>query len=353
MEPPIEVNNSNRGQTAPNEEISLSDLLDLEITWFSQTEKFGSSFPNETPVQSKSPLNLTGVNLENFFDKREKDDIFNVSEESAAPNKQIVSKESIQGHDNLNLFENVRPSETAVLFMGGESSHSDSAWGADFQSSASGTHHEESTSYDPFVNATVDLSAHMDDIFGPGKDTIDRKERDMMGSASMANDWFEDDLWSGSKSGLTSQPEEFKITANVKDGRLMGNVNTSSTTVDWVQQNQWQSGSDKAPDNKNSSADDDLFNDWNDFTSTTGAQNPSESSLKQTMMPSNDQTSEINLFSSSNDPEDANFGSFSQPDLFSGNFSSSNGSTEGNKIPLRTSALGRYSTQSTYFCRPK
>lgn len=343
MEPPIEANNSNRGKTAPKEEIPLSDLLDLEITWFSQSEKFGTSFSNETPIQRKSPLNLTGVNLENFFDKGEKEGIFNASEESASPNKQNVSKESIQGHGNLNLFENVCPSESAVLSMGGESSYTDSGWGADFESAASGTHHEESTSYDPFVNATVDLSAHMDDVFGPGKDSIDRKEKDMTGSASMANDWFEDDLWSGSKSGLTSQSEEFKITANVKDGQLTGNINTSSsTTVDWVEQNQWQSGSNKAPDNKNTSADNDLFDGWNDFMSTTSAQNPSSSSWKQTMTPSNDQTSEIKLFSSSNHPEDTNFGSFSQPDLFSGNFNSSNGSTEGNKIQPGTSALDRY-----------
>ncbi|KAF3443442.1 hypothetical protein FNV43_RR13124 [Rhamnella rubrinervis] len=344
VEPPIEANNSNRGQAAPKEEIPLSDLLDLEITWFSQSEKFGTTFSNETPVQSKISLNLAGVSLENFFDKVEKDGIFNASEESAAPNKQIVSKENIQGHDNLNLFENVRPSETAVPSMGGESSYSDSGWGADFQSAASGAHHEESTSYDPFVNATVDLSVHMDDVFGPGKDSIDRKEREMTGSASMANDWFEDDLWSGSKSGLTSQPEEFKKTANVKDGHLMGNVNTySSTTVDWVQENQWQSSSNEAPDNKNTSADVDLFDGWNDFTSTTRAQNSSSSSWKQTTMPSNDQTSELNLFSSSNHPEDTNFGSLSQPDLFSGNFGSSNGSTEGNKIQSGTSALDRTS----------
>lgn len=337
MEPPIDAINSNRRQTAPKEEIQLSDLLDLEITWVSQPEKFGTSFSNGAPVQSIGSLNLTGVNIENFFNKREKDS-FNAFEESAAPSKQFVNNESIQGHENLNLFENLRPSETVVPSTGGESHYSDSGWGADFQSAASGTNHE-STSYDPFANSTVDLSAHMETVFGgPRKDSVDRKERDMTGSASKANDWFEDDLWSSSKSGLTSQPEEFKMTANVKEEQLqMGNVNSSSsTTIDWVRENQWQTSSDKALDKKNTSADNDLFDVWNDFTGTASAQNPAN------LIPSNDQASEINLFSSSNHPEDTNFGNFSQPDLFSGNFSSSNGSTEGSKIHSGTSAIDRY-----------
>lgn len=331
MEPPIDAITSNRGQTAPKEEIRLSDLLDLEITWVSQSEKSGTSFSNEAPVQSMGSLNLTGVNIENFFNKREKDS-FNAFEESAAPSKQFVNNESIQGHENLNLFENLRPSETTVPSTRGESHYSDSGWGADFQSAASGTNHE-STSYDPFANSVVDLSAHMETVFGGS-----RKERDMTGSASKANDWFEDDLWSSSKSGLTSQPEEFKMTANVKEGQLqMGNVNSfSSTTIDWVRENQWQTSSDKDLDKKNTSADNDLFDAWNDFTSTASAQSPAN------LMPPNDQASEINLFSSSNHPEDTNFGNFSQPDLFSGNLSSSNVSTEGSKIHSGTSAIDRY-----------
>ncbi|XP_015881178.3 uncharacterized protein LOC107417123 [Ziziphus jujuba] len=402
VEQPVEANNSNRGQTAPKEELKLSDLLDLEITWSSEKEKVETTISNETTVQSKSPLNLAGINIGNFFDKGEKDVFFNVpeqssapvkqivndesnkgenlnlfenirpSEESSAPVKQIVNNESIKGHENLNLLENihpseesaapikqsvndesiqgheslhlsenVRPSETAVLSAEGESSYSDSGWGADFHSAASGTNHEESTSYDPFANSTIDLSAQMDNVFGPGKDAIDRKEKQMTASASMGSDWFADGLWSSSNSGLTGQPEEFKITANEKDGQLMGNVNsTSSTSVDWVPDNLWQSSSNKAPDNKTTGVDNE-FDAWNDFTSTSSAQNPSSSSWNQSMTAPNDQTTEINLFSSSNNPGDTNFGSFSQPDLFSGTFSSSNGSTEVNKMKLEASALDR------------
>lgn len=376
MEPLIEANNSNRGQTAAKEELKLSDLLDLEIKWSSEKEKVETStLSKETPAQNKSPLNLAGVDIENFFDKGEKDDFFNVSEESSAAVKQIVNDESIKGHENLNLFENVCPSEessapikqfvsnesiqgqeslrlfenvppskTAVLSAEGESSYSDSGWGADFQSVASGIHHEESTSHDPFANSTIDLSAQMDNVFGPGKDSIDRKEKQMIGSASKGGDWFAEDLWSSSNSGLTCQPEEFKITANEKDGELMGNVNSSSTTsVDWVPDNLWQSSSKKTPDNKTTGVDDE-FDAWNDFTSTSIAQNPSSSSWNQSMMAANDQTTEIDLLSSSNHPGDTNFGSSSQPNLFSGRFSSSNDSTKLNKMQLEASALDRYCT---------
>ena len=83
----------------------------------------------------------------------------------------------------------------------------------------------------------------------------------------------------------------------------------------------------------------------NDFASLSIAQAPSNSTSKQTTRASDDKTSETNLFSSVDHPHDINlFDSFSQPDLFSGGFSSSNASAEWNKMLLEASVLDRYHT---------
>lgn len=372
--PPGEVNNSQRGRTAPKDELPLSDLLNLEIKWPSELEKFGSRLSKETPVQSKSSLNLSGVNIENFFAQKEKGASSNVSAEPSVSINQIDGGEIRQGHEidnlfesaklsgtfhgnlslfenakpsetgpeNLTLFENAQPSKTSVSSTESESKNlSDSGWGADFQSAASATPHKDSTSFDPFVGST-DLSTHMDEVFGPAKDSIGKKDEETVGSASMTSDWFVDDGRKNSNSGLNSSLEDFKTTANVNNENVVGNVNySSSTDVDWLQDNRWQSNSKNEPGSK-ADEENDSFDDWNDFASSTVAQDPSNTTWKQTTMPSNDKTSEIKLFSSDGHSQDINFSdSFPQPDLFSGVFSSPNASTEGNKMLPEASVFDR------------
>ncbi|TQD79311.1 hypothetical protein C1H46_035148 [Malus baccata] len=127
---PIGANELNRGQTARKDELSLSDLLNLEIKWTSRPEKIETDLSNETPSLPKLP-DLAGVNLDNFFFEGNKDDASSSSEELFGSNTQIVSKESFQGHETLSLFENVKPFETVVQTTEGESG--DSGWAASFQ----------------------------------------------------------------------------------------------------------------------------------------------------------------------------------------------------------------------------
>jgi len=346
--PFVGANESIRGQSTQKGEFPISDLLNLEIRWPAESEKVETSVSNETPVQSKSSLNLAGVDLDNFFGDRKRDDTSSASEEQSW-NKQIGSTESddFQVRENLSLFENVQPSETATRSMEDDSGDSFSGWEANFQSADSRTPHEETKSFDPFVASAGNFSANLDTVFGPGKDSIDTTVKDnTVPSASMNDGWFQDDLWSNSNSGVIGRTGQVEMTANLKDEKLAENANNSSSmSVDWLQVDLLQTNSDKAPDNKTTDEDDDSFDGWNDFTSSTSAHDPSNSSSKQTvnhMTPSVEQTSEINLFSPPNNLQDMDFGSFSQPHFFSGASSNPDGALEVNNIQSEPSVSDRF-----------
>ncbi|XP_068303898.1 uncharacterized protein [Pyrus communis] len=436
---PVGANELNRAETARMDELSLSDLLNLEIKWTSKPEKIETDLPNEIPNLLKLP-DLAGVNLDNFFFEGKKDGASSNSEELFGSSTQIVGKESFQGHETLRLFENVKPFETVVQTTEGESG--DSGWAASFQfvaseSQASGnlpqasetlplasqnlpqaseilprasenlpqaseSFPQESKSLDPFVGSTVDLSAHIGTVFGTVVDSTNEKSNhSVTGSASMSSDWFQDDLLGVSNSGFSGGPERLEILAEVKGG-IAENVNNSfpdgvdwvqnnqlqipsnkdldsKTTVenddsfdawndfarssnapnlvdssvkqggvDWVQDNQLQTTSNKALDNKTTDEDGDSFDAWNDFASSKNASNLADNSVKQSInqTTSVDHTLEINLCSTSSSG-DLDFGSFLQPDFSAGALNSSNSSTVVNRVQLEPSVLDSLGDAST------
>lgn len=72
---------------------------------------------------------------------------------------------------------------------------------------------------------------------------------------------------------------DFASSANVKDGKQVETASTfsSSANLDWFQTDQLEIRRDKATDNKPANVvDGDLFGGWNDFTSSTTAQNPAQ-----------------------------------------------------------------------------
>ena len=80
---------------------------------------------------------------------------------------------------------------------------------------------------------------------------------------------------------------------------------------------------------------DDPFDEWNAFTSSTSAQDHSKHDWKQTgneVATVNEEKSEINLFASTKNFQEVDFGSFSQADLLSGPSSHQSGSTKANNI---------------------
>lgn len=342
----VTANESSR-RHAPKDEFPLSDLLSLEVRWSAESEIVGPSVSNETLIQSKSSLNLAGVDLDNFFADGKRDAASSASEEQLVWNRQIGNTESndFQVREKLSLFDNIQPSETATRSIEDESGDSFSGWEANFQSADSGTPQEETKSLDPFVGNESEISSHLDTFFGPAKDSSAGNANDnMVPSASMNSGWFQDDIWGNSDLGVIGRTEQVEMTANVEDGGLVETAdNYSSTNADWLQVDLGKTNSNKAPDNKTTAEDDDSLDSWNDFTSSTSALDPSNGSWNQTInnaAPSVE-TSEIILFSSANNSQDMDFGRFSISDFLSVGASNANGASEVKGIPPEASTSDR------------
>ncbi|KAK0589713.1 hypothetical protein LWI29_017696 [Acer saccharum] len=170
------------------------------------------------------------------------------------------------------------------------------------------------------VNNSASISWTQDDQWSTSTNkTLDNK------SIDDRNDLF--DTWNDFTSSTnaqdslnkqTGQAKQFEMTANVKDDGIMG-VNNSS--FDWFQGNQLQTGITTAPDKKTIDEVYDPFDTWNDFTSSSSAQDLSNKQSVNHMMPSVEQTAKNNL-------QDFDFGGFSQPQVSPGLLKDLNGSTE-------------------------
>lgn len=335
-----------RGQSTSNHEISLSDLLKLEIPWPADSQKTEYSLTDDVLVQRKSSLNLDGVDMDNFFVESKRNRASNSSEEQPVTNKQSdnMGIRTFSSKENLSLFQNVTHSSTEVSPPEIKDDDGFSGWEADFQSADSGNQHEVSRSFDPFVGSTVDLSAHMDSVFGPGKNVEDEKPKDASTPfASSTTDWIQNDPWNNSN--FLASHEALAVDASIKnkDEVAADTLYTqSSTSIDWFPDDQWQTNSMPVPENKTVSEADDSFDVWNDFTSSTSAQDLSKNSLTHNshqIAAVDDQTSTKIFSSSTNSFQEMDFGSFSQPD--SGSFSNQNSSVEANNMQSGVPASDR------------
>ncbi|XP_038694075.1 uncharacterized protein LOC119991726 [Tripterygium wilfordii] len=309
-----EANESSRTRNATEDEFPLSDILNLEIKWTSESENFGTSVSEEPSVWQQSSLNLAGVDLDNFFAEGKEWNASDELEEQIAPKKlnEITGSTTSHGIDNLNSFDNIQHSETTVRSGEGNGNlkffenvqpsetvarsaedGSFTGWEADFQSAGSGTHHEEPKSFEAFSSSSADLSIHLDTVFGSKKDSSDLKAReDEISSASNKDDWFSHNT---TNSDIAGEDKQFEVAINVMH----------DSSVDRTQGYKWQNSGSKESEDKTMVDDDDSFDTWNDFTSSTGAQdNPSSSSepiVNNHVAPSVELTSEMNLFSSAID----------------------------------------------------
>ncbi|KAI4322514.1 hypothetical protein L6164_022200 [Bauhinia variegata] len=87
--PIVEGNDSNRRKSESKDEIPLSELLDLEIRWSSQSERLPNSKSDVPAFQSKSNMHLVGIDLDSFLALRESTS--NAFEEQLDSNKHISS----------------------------------------------------------------------------------------------------------------------------------------------------------------------------------------------------------------------------------------------------------------------
>ncbi|WCJ43613.1 dentin sialophosphoprotein-related [Euphorbia peplus] len=275
--PLIEVSQSNQGQITPEVDLPLSDLLDLEIRWPSEPKRSEfTSVSEREQVYKLSNVNVAGVDLDNFFTEAKADNVSVSTDEHITRNKHEDGTETnaFQGRESLSLFENVKPSETVAITEEAISGDSISGWEANFQSAGFGTLQENKLS-DPFVgSSSVDLSSHMDAVFGSGKDLFDEKREGTISSISNKNDWFEDP-WNNSNS--ENRDYQFEVPPSNKDQEVIGKtIDSSSSNADWIQGDQWMTGNSgsAATDNRIIDEEDDSIDEWNDFTSSANANGP-------------------------------------------------------------------------------
>ncbi|OIT00118.1 PREDICTED: uncharacterized protein LOC109228683 [Nicotiana attenuata] len=318
-----EKNQVNKGPSSPHDEILLSDLLDLKIRWPTELET-DNTITNKKLEQSKSSYSSTGVDLDNFLSftnissaYREQADISdNIG---AAVNKTDGS------HEDLSLFENLRSSEPAVTSATVqttddrsseravtsstvETTNDFSGWKADFQSAdsgeenvsnksstpigsagqhvftsfgtsmsstvSSGNQQECSKSADTFVGSDIDLSAQLDTVFGTPKGPIDGKLMDVAAVSPAANDWPAVDLWDNANSGTSQNAEEVLPIVRPKDAELQDSSNDPSTSIDWFQDDTWQTQNAPASKHDAANGDHDSFDEWNTFTSSAPIKDP-------------------------------------------------------------------------------
>ncbi|KAL0703335.1 hypothetical protein Bca4012_069760 [Brassica carinata] len=188
--------------------------------------------------------------------------------------RNISSKED----EDFGLFEGALSTNADLKSIDDMVVASSSDWGSDFQSVS-----QENISGDPFVNSQVDLSAHMDSVFGSGKDLFYEKPADSSTDyVSKAGDWLQDDLFGG-VTGKTQNNDQ-----TVHEGLVMGGNGSSSMDIDWIGDDLWQTSEKKAVE-KTPADDNDGDDDWNDFASSVNSKTPSNL-LSRTMESSQEET---------------------------------------------------------------
>ncbi|KAH0876636.1 hypothetical protein HID58_064030 [Brassica napus] len=188
--------------------------------------------------------------------------------------RNISSKED----EDFGLFEGALSTNADLKSFDDMVVASSSDWGSDFQSVS-----QENISGDPFVNSQVDLSAHMDSVFGSGKDLFYEKPADSSTDyVSKAGDWLQDDLFGG----VTRKTQNNDQT--VHEGLVMGGNGSSSMDIDWIGDDLWQTSEKKAVE-KTPTDDNDGDDDWNDFASSVNSKTPSNL-LSRTMESSQEET---------------------------------------------------------------
>ncbi|CAA7054100.1 unnamed protein product [Microthlaspi erraticum] len=166
---------------------------------------------------------------------------------------------------DIGLFEGAPSSNAGLKSFDDKVVASSSDWDSDFQSVS-----QDKSSGDPFVSSPVDLAAHMDSVFGSGKDFLYEKPADSSAAyVSKAGDWLQDDLF-GNVTGKTQSNDHDK-----NEGEVVGGNGNSSMDIDWIGDDLWQTSEkkpiEKTPTDDNDDDDDD---DWNDFASSANSKTP-------------------------------------------------------------------------------
>ncbi|KAL7102411.1 hypothetical protein ACP275_08G118900 [Erythranthe tilingii] len=302
-----------------------------------------------------------------------------------------ADRKDVAAFEDQNLFQNVQSSNPAESTSEHKITEAFSEWDADFQSadfenqhsgdksseqfvdsSASpGIKFQDPLSLDPSTGLKVDLTAEIDSVFGPGKDLNDGKLNDNPAASPAFDDWDWNNL-SSNNSNFSGVIDATVSTKNgMEDDYGLEYSKNLSTGDDLFQDFQSPTTYPEMPENKtnveergleyskdlsiddnlfqdfqsptnypdmaenkidveehNKTMDEDLFEEWDDFTGSTSSQVASQSAW----IGGEQKSSEMDFFSSNNDFAEADFDGFSQPNLFSTSTSNSNALTDTTSI---------------------
>lgn len=340
MVDPTSKSKQGKNQSSPEDLTPLSVFLNFKIPWPAETvnEEISSDKYLE---ESKRLLILPGVAPDRFFLKPKSNGISDTAIEQPSDHKwaEAASSKDVAALGDQDLFQNVQSSKPAVSSSERKTSEARSGWEADFQfadtedqlgvhtspkhvtasSEGSETKFEDPESFQSSSGLNADLAAHLDSVFGPGENLNDEKPKDSSSVPAAFGDWNSDDMWNN----LTSSPPNLSdgFDATLNDQTLDHSMDLSTSVdlfLDFQSQiNYADMTKNKAMNEEHKVMDEDIFEDWNDFASSTSLQAPSQNAWAG----SNDQVS-----TSEDKPSERDFFSFddklegdksSERDLFS------------------------------------
>ncbi|XP_021766995.1 uncharacterized protein LOC110731442 [Chenopodium quinoa] len=244
----------NRGRNSfKEEEISLSDYLDLQLKGLNDSREFGVR--NEERLPRKIFLSLVGVDIEQILAQDCIEHGVSVGSEQMVTSRKIGNENSGNSGDrSLSLFENTQSTEAVLRSSEGEGENNESFsdWGAEFQSSFPESGHEKSA------------SSSIADSFSGSNLTTSGKN-----------------LWSNSKSESPFNPK-------VSEGNFVAEGGGKATesvdaSFDWLPADQRPAVKDDSP-NIDKGDGDESFDDWGDFRMST-SDNVSQCEPSSTTVP--------------------------------------------------------------------
>ncbi|EFH65794.1 hypothetical protein ARALYDRAFT_470500 [Arabidopsis lyrata subsp. lyrata] len=257
-----------------NENLSLFEGKVAQKTSSSkEDESFGlfegkDTQRNSSSKEDESPGLFMGKDAQRTSSSKD-DESFGMFEGKEDAQRNSSSKED----ENFGLFEGA-PSSTADLKSFDDKIVATSSdWDSDFQS-ADHNPSQKKVGGDPFVSSPVDLAAHMDSVFGSGKDLLYAKP----------GDWLQDDLF-GNVTGEAQNSDSAVHDKN--EGQVVGGNGSSSMDIDWIGDDLWQTNEKKSIEKTPTDVNDD-DDDWNDFASSANSKTPNNP-LSQTMESSQDE----------------------------------------------------------------
>lgn len=168
------------------------------------------------------------------------------------------------------------------------------------------------TDFSPIIISKSDQNTYI--RHSSSKDDTDKDITHEVDQLASRNVWFQDDMWSQISTKILKETDKLESITSTFVGEIKNEEKeTTSVSVSWTQDDLWQSSANEINNTKSlNHHDDDLFDDWQDFTTATNASGnlpilQSLTSDKGHVLPSE---------ANSGDVGDLEFGCFVQSDSF-------------------------------------